>query len=51
MIQQLLLPKFDDNDEPNFDDAKDEVNLLRCILPQFDDNDEMYFTEEERKEK
>lgn len=51
MIQQLLLPKFDDNDEPNFDDAKDEENLLRCILPQFDDNDEMYFTEEERKEK
>ena len=51
MIQQLLLPKFDDNDETYFDDAKDEVNLIRCILPKFDDNDEMYFTEEERKGK
>ena len=51
MIQQLILPKFDDNDEPYFNDAKDEGKILRYTLLKFDDNDEMYFTEEERKGK
>lgn len=43
MIQHLILPKFNENDEPYFDSAEDEVNVLQCTLPQFDDNDEMYF--------
>ena len=43
MIQQLTLPKFDENDEPYFEGAEDEPNPIRRTLPKFDDNDEMYF--------
>lgn len=40
-----LLPTFDDDDEPIYED--DAWEPLPYTRPLFDDNDEMYFVEED----
>ena len=47
-LQNIYLPKFDDNDEMYFDNVAEETfDFSHYIRPKFDDNDKMYFDEDE----
>lgn len=51
MIFTCTLPRFDDNDEPVWDNKDDEpIEAWSNLLPKFDTDDEPYWPEEKEGE-